>query len=111
MLHTHYTCTAGDPSPVKRIDQFGDMLLEQLHATSVVPAMADRGLLTSEDVQVINLAASEYQKNSYILGRVQNMDNRSLLRFCDILQSMGHQQHIGAGLINGNVLYLIIRVF
>jgi len=89
-------------SSVELVDRFGVVLLEQMNANSVAPIMADRNLLTKEDVHVISLAATEYQKNGYILERVQNMDNCGLLRFCDILQSLAHQEHVGIALITGN---------
>lgn len=96
--------TALEASSVELFDRYGTMLLEQLNATAFAATMHDRRLIGSEDLHVINSAVTEYQKNSYILARVQSMDNFSLLRFIDILQSLDHQQHVGMPLINGNNL-------
>ena len=79
--------------------------MEHLNATSVVPIMEERQMLTAEDLHIINSAATEYQKNSYILRHVQDMDNSGLLRFCNILQRLDHQQHVGMTLINGNLCF------
>ena len=99
-----------EASSVELVDRYGTVLLEQLNATSFATTMHDRRMLGNEDFRVINSAATEYQKNSYILARVQNMDNFSLLRFVDILQSLDYQRHIGMPLINGNDFILKILV-
>ena len=93
-----------EASSVELVDRYGTMLLEQLNPMSFAAIMHDRRLIGNEDFRLMNSAATEYQKNSYMLARVQNMDNFSLLRFIDILQSLHHQQHVGMPLINGNNL-------
>ena len=102
-LHLTLLCIAMEASSVELIDRYGSVLLEQLNATSLATIMHSRRLLSDEDFRTINSAAMEYQKNSYILARVQNMDNCGLLQFVDILQSLDHQQHIGMQLINGTI--------
>ena len=112
VLCTHSTLlyTALEASSVELIDRYGTVLLEQLNPTSFATIMHDRRLLGNEDYRIINSAATEYQKNSYILARVQNMDNCGLLRFVDILQSLDHQQHIGMPLINGMLKILVVTM-
>ena len=87
-------------SSVEIIDQYSSVLLEQLNAMSITDTMVSRGLLTETDREVINTAANEYQKNYYILERVQNMDNYQLLLFCDVLQGVGNQKNIGGTLMS-----------
>lgn len=87
-------------SSVEVVDQYSSVLLEQLNATSITDTLVTRGLLTETDRQVIDTAANEYQKNHYILERVHNMDNEKLKLFCDVLQGIGNQQHIGGTLMN-----------
>ena len=118
VIYVHLTllCVAMEASSVELIDRYGRVLLEQLNAISLTTIMHDRRLLSDEDFRTVNLAATEYQKNSYILARVQNMDNCGLLQFVDILQSLDHQQHIGMQLINGNnfifkcMLYVLVML-
>ena len=96
------TFVALEATTVEFLDRYGTVLLEQLNAPSIIPILVERRLLSSDEARIINSAPTEYQKNSYILDRVQDMDNRCVLRFCDILQSQGHHQHIGMPMMNGN---------
>ena len=86
-------------SSLEIVEQYSSVLLEQLNAASITDTMVTRGLLSETDREVISTAANEYQKNYYILERVQNMDNYQLLLFCDVLQGAENQQHIGGTLI------------
>jgi len=94
----YFSVTHG--SSVEIIEQYSSVLLEQLHAASIADTMVAHGLLTETDREVISTAANEHQKNYYILERVQNMDNHQLLLFCDVLQGVGNQRHIGGTLMN-----------
>lgn len=92
------------------LDRYGTVLLEQLDAASIIPIMVERRLLNSDEAYSINCAPTEYQKNSQILDRVQEMDNRGLIRFCDILQSQSHHQHIGMPMMNGIYNIIVIHI-
>ena len=68
------------------IDHFTDFLRISLNHKLLLPLMQSHGLLTEQDLELINSGPTGYHKNQLILGYVKLMDDPSLEIFSKLLQ-------------------------
>jgi len=68
------------------IDHFTDFLLVSLNHVLLLPLMQSHGLLTDDDLELINSGPTGYHKNQLTLRYVKLMDDTSLGIFSKLLQ-------------------------
>jgi len=83
------------------VDHFYHYMSQELDADSIVYQMITQKLLIEDDLQSVTLATNKYQKNCFVLEKVRLMNTSSLTSFCNLLQHVDHQKHIGTTLLKG----------
>ena len=73
----------------------------ELDADFVVHEMITQKLFTEDELHSVSVATSKYQKSCLVLEKVRLMNIASLISFCNLLQNIDHQKHIGSTLLYG----------
>ena len=63
--------------------------------------MFSQRLLDDKEVHILTNASSNFQKYCLVLEKIQTMDTKVLVTFCNILQMFDSQKHIASTLLNG----------
>ena len=88
------------------IDHYFHYLCQEMDADLIVQQMVSFQLpvLNQDDIAFIMTAINQHQKNYLMLEKVRLLDLTSLTTFCNLLESIDHQKHIGLTLLYGKNL-------
>ena len=87
------------------INHYYDYLSVNMDAEVVTQLMVSKQLLSEN---IVMAASSDYQKNCLILEQLTLMDVQSLVSFAKLLQTSNSSKYIGAILIQGSYLNLVL---
>ena len=86
------------------IDHFYHYLSCEMDSDAIVQEMSTQQLFSDNDLLTISTAINKYHKNCLVLDRVRLMNVTTLMTFCNLVQRIDHQKHIGIALLNGTAV-------
>ena len=90
-------------TPMDIIDHYYHYLSQEIDGDLIVEKMISlqSPVLNQDDITFLMTAINQYQKSCLMLEKVRLMDVSSLTTFCNMLESIDHQKHMAAVLLNG----------
>ena len=87
------------------IDHYYHYLSQEMDGDLIVQEMASlqSPVLNENDIAFIRTAINQYQKNCYILEKVRVMDLAPLTTFCNLVECIYHERHLGLTLLKGKI--------
>ena len=94
-------------SPFQVLYKSYDFLVKNLKPSVATEILSRKKLLHQIDIEIINIAPSQYAQNLIILEHLRCVDFPSLFVFCYELKKNEEQQYIGSFMLNGKLQYIM----